>query len=88
MHRTSPKTRSLSLQRETVRVLASADLTSVQGGAVYQRISTGEHQCGITAIQTSIITSTITGPSNGAGNCTGEPSTGLTDVIRTSIRIP
>jgi hypothetical protein len=33
MHRTSSTAKSLKIQRETVRVLASGDLRSVQGGA-------------------------------------------------------
>jgi len=34
MHRTSSKSRSLQIQRETVRVLASSDLRSVHGGTL------------------------------------------------------
>jgi hypothetical protein len=37
MHRTSPKPRSLSVQRETLRVLAASELRSVDGGAPYAR---------------------------------------------------
>ena len=39
MHRTSLKTRSLSVQRETLRVLAASELRSVDGGTRFVHVN-------------------------------------------------
>lgn len=85
MHRTTSKTRSLSLQRETLRVLASSDLSSVQGGAVAAVVGTqGELVCHID------LPDIIAIPPRGsiAGNCHTTGTISISTVINPPIVRP
>jgi hypothetical protein len=82
MHRTSPKTRSLSLQRETVRVLASADLTSVQGGATLARQAFSDDNRAICHIDISDLVGPLPAPgSAGHGGNGCQPTWTFTGTI-------
>lgn len=79
MHRTSSKARSLKLQRETVRVLASSDLASVEGGALQiggtgRLIITDFTTTLTTTTTTTGPTSTVSRPTPDHGGCGSFPS--------------
>jgi hypothetical protein len=69
MHRTSPKSRSISVQRETLRVLAASELRGVAAGEVRAVLgSNAQILCRITDYDVGPIGGG--GGTNGAGGCT------------------